>query len=237
MRRWSSLAAVLALGCTPPPQGSSHPTGAAEDPPPPVVASPVPSENRPELAESPAASPVPVTIDGAREGDVVQRFLDAGLGAALCDTDPIQERTRRIWFFAPCRSAVAVPGGGAVVLYSTPERDPNTARVEAIAWAFAQPTGLEFPARIGQSQQDIESTLGAGTRLFDFKDVVDDGADIVAYSHRADVYVLVRHDAKSSESTGRVWAFVVGRMGRERDAEEWRGLVANLLRTEQRATP
>lgn len=167
-------------------------------------------------------------FDGVTLGETVARFIERqNLQAFLCDTDPIQERSRRIWFFAPCRKAQSLPNRTLLTLFSAPSAERESAKVDAVAWAFGDFAAIEFPARIGSSAADVERALGPGTRIFDFEGVVDDGGGIQVVAHGPDVYSIMRQ--------GLSMAFVVGRMGRERDREEWRGLVANFLKAERLA--
>ena len=97
---------LAACGSEPPPPAKppAPPAAPTHRAAPPVAA-----------VETVPATPAP-SWNGAHIGDTVRRFLDAGLEASLCDTDPIQHGERRIWFFAPCRSAAALPGGGVLTL-------------------------------------------------------------------------------------------------------------------------
>ncbi len=198
--------AVERAGATPP--AVEVPAAQAEDAAEPVVEVPAPAS--------------PLSYAGARLGDTVAEFfVRAGLEGHLCDTDPIQDRARRIWFFAPCRNAKALPDGVVVVLFSTPERRPDRAKVDAVMWAFADVERLEFPARVGMTPAELDAALGAGTRLFEFDDVLKEPS-VVAVSYPGERYAVLQH--------GRALGFVVGRMGRDRDREEWRGMIANVLR-------
>ncbi len=186
---------------------------------------------RAALCRAPSAAVVTAlsfAFDGARVGESVASFMRRqGLGASLCDSDPIQGGKRRIWFFAPCKKGARLPKDAMLMLFSSPPSQPDQANVDAVAWAFGDLPAIEFPVRVGSSQADVEGALGPGSQLFDFDGIVDGGGEIRVFAHGPEVYSIIR--------VGASMGFVVGKMGRERQREEWRGLIANLLSAERRA--
>ena len=161
-------------------------------------------------------------VDVLRLGAEVGAF-EARYPKTLCDRDPIDQRTRTVWFHAPrpCRDADPLPNATILVLY-TRSKAPSDP-VEAIAWFGNWPhTGGNFPLDVGIKPSAAEPTLGPAKRLFDFAGIVDGGDQIVVSQHGANVYTIARK--------GVVFGYVAGAMSAERDREEWRGLISNVLR-------
>ena len=160
--------------------------------------------------------------------DVVR--LGAPIGAfegkypkTLCDTDPINQGTRQLWFHAgrPCRNADPLPGGTIVVLFTKTESP--TSPIDAIAWFGNWPHASgNFPLDIGVQLPEVEAALGKAHRQFDFAKVLVGGEEIVVWQHTAALYSITRK--------GRVFGYAAGIMGADRDSEEWRGLISNVMR-------
>lgn len=176
-----------------------------------------------------AAAPPPAKFDSARLkvgelrlGQPIAAFEER-YAKTLCDRDPIDKKTRVIWFHAakPCREAEPLPQRTVVVLYTKTEspQDP----LDAMAWFGNWPkTAGNFPLKVGIDRRQADRALGASRRLFDFGGIVDDGGKIVAWQHAGGVLSLIRD--------GKVIGYVAGTMGTDPKREEWSGLVGNVLR-------
>jgi hypothetical protein len=161
-------------------------------------------------------------IGGLRLGQPIASFEERH-AKTLCDRDPIDKKTRVIWFHAPkpCREAEPLPQRTVVVLY-TKTKSPQDP-LDAVAWFGNWPrTAGNFPAAVGIDRREADRVLGASQRLFDFGGIVDGGEQIVAWRHAGGVVSLIRE--------GKVMGYVAGTMSTDPKREEWRGLVSNVLR-------
>jgi hypothetical protein len=141
----------------------------------------------------------------------------------LCDRDPIEGRTRTIWFHAPkpCREAEPLPGKTIVVLYT--KSKAVTDPLDAVAWFGDWPRSAgSFPLTVGVDRAAAAKALGAAKKMFDFAGQVDGGERIIVWRHAGGVYSL--------ERDGKTFGYLAGAMGDDPKREEWRGLIANVLR-------
>ncbi len=180
-------------------------------------------------AEPPASSSAPPTAPpfrfaGVALGDPISTFEQTpGIRDTLCDRDPIDHKRRTIWFHGACNHARPLPGKILVTAFTKSE-SPDS-KVDAISWAFgAWPAMQGFDGRIGATSDELNHSLGPGTRVFDFDGVLTGGAAIVVFAHPNDVFSVQRGE--------KAIGFVVGKMGRDRTLEEWSGLFATFLRYE-----
>jgi hypothetical protein len=161
-------------------------------------------------------------VESLRLGAPVGAF-EAKYPGTLCDADPIDGKTRQIWFHAPapCRKAEPLPGGTIVVLY-TKDKSPESP-IDAVAWFGNWPkSGGNFPLEVGIKVPAVDKALGPGKRLFDFTEIVRGGEAVVVRKHGSALYSITRDEI--------VIGYLAGRMGEDRTREEWRGLVKNVLR-------
>jgi hypothetical protein len=162
-----------------------------------------------------AFAPGTLKIDSLQLGQPIAAFEER-YAKTLCDRDPIDKKTRTIWFHAPkpCREAEALPDKSIVVLYTRTKAPTDV--LDAIAWFGNWPRSAgNFPVAVGIDRAAAEKSLGAAKKLFDLEKAS-------VWRHAGGVYAIERE--------GKIIGYVAGQMGDDPEREEWRGLISNVLR-------